>query len=261
LKVYGALVTNYRIGEAAQLVGVATSTLRYYEDIELIARPDRGGNGYRVYDDADLSRMRFITNAKNLGLALDDIRELVDAYGVEDCSTVAHDIVERVAEHLAETQTKIGELVALAGALQGVAARLSVAPTAGPCGDDCPCGQTAPVPNDSRSLVPLVLTIRPDDSLAIACTLDSASVGDRVTEWRQVVGQATGRAALENGVALELPPDPALLAEVSRLAAAEADCCAFFDFTVRITNAGVRFEVRAPDEAQPVVAALFGVAA
>jgi DNA-binding transcriptional MerR regulator len=254
-------MSNYRIGEAAQLVGVATSTLRYYEEIELIARPDRGGNGYRTYDDADLSRMRFITNAKRLGLPLDDIRDLVGAYEVEDCSTVAHQMVERVAEHLAETQTKIGELVALAGDLQGVAARLSAAPTAGPCGDDCPCGTTAVTQADQRSSVPLVLTARPDDPTAIACTLDSASVGDRVAEWRAVVAQATRRDPLVDGIALELPAEPTLLAEVSRLAAAEADCCAFFDFTVRITNAGVRFEVRGPEDAQPVVAAMFGVAA
>jgi DNA-binding transcriptional MerR regulator len=254
-------MSNYRIGEAAQAVGVATSTLRYYEEIELIARPDRGGNGYRTYDDADLSRMRFITNAKRLGLPLDDIRDLVDAYEIEDCSTVAHQMVERVAAHLAETQAKIGELVALAGDLQGVAARLSVAPTAGPCGDDCPCGTTTVTRSDERTAVPLVLTARPDDPTAIVCTLDSASVGDRVADWQAVAARATRRDAIDDGIALQLPGDPTLLAEVSRLAAAEADCCAFFDFTVRVTNAGVRLEVRAPDDAQPVVAAMFGAAA
>lgn len=254
-------MTNYRIGEAAQLIGVAPSTLRYYEDIELIARPDRGGNGYRTYDDADLSRMRFITNAKRLGLPLDDIRDLVGAYEVDDCSTVAHQMVERVAEHLAETQTKIGELVALAGDLQNVASRLSVAPEAGPCGDDCPCGTTTPTRREGRTSVPLVLTSRPGGAAEIACTLDSASVGDRVAEWREVVNRATARDSVDNGVALQLPSDPVLLAEVSRLAAAEADCCAFFDFTLQITHVGVRLEVRAPDDAQPVIAAMFGVAA
>lgn len=57
--------------------------------------------------------------------------ESVRAYDVEDCSSVAHQVVEMVALRLAETQTRIGELVGLAAQLQGVSARLAEAPTAG----------------------------------------------------------------------------------------------------------------------------------
>lgn len=38
---------SYRIAEAAALVGVPASTLRYYEDIGLIEQLTRGENGYR----------------------------------------------------------------------------------------------------------------------------------------------------------------------------------------------------------------------
>ena len=123
---------SYRIAEVAELVGVPATTLRYYEDIGLVDQPVRGGNGYRYYDDADLARLRFITATKNLGIPLADVAELVKAYDVEDCSTVAHHVVEMVAARLAETQTRIGELVALAAQLQTVSARLADAPTSGP---------------------------------------------------------------------------------------------------------------------------------
>jgi len=105
---------SYRIAEAASLVGVAPTTLRYYEDIGLLAAPARGSNGYRAYDEDDVARLRFVTAVKNLGIPLSDVRELVAAYGVEDCSTVAHHVVETVAARLTETQERIGELVALA---------------------------------------------------------------------------------------------------------------------------------------------------
>ena len=109
---------TYRIAEAADLVGVPATTLRYYEDIGLMPAPGRRANGYRVYEERDLARLRFISATKNLGIPLADVKALAAAYDVEDCSSVAHQVVELVAARLAETQDRIGELVALAGQLQ-----------------------------------------------------------------------------------------------------------------------------------------------
>ena len=47
--------------------------------------------------------------------------------------------------------------------------------------------------------------------------------------------------------------------ELARLAAAEQECCSFFDFTVRLASGRTALEVRAPADAQDVVASLFGV--
>ena len=38
-----------RIGQLAQLVGVETQTIRFYEQQGLLPPPDRQDNGYRVY--------------------------------------------------------------------------------------------------------------------------------------------------------------------------------------------------------------------
>jgi len=43
-----------------------------------------------------------------------------------------------------------------------------------------------------------------------------------------------------------------------RLAAAEQDCCQFFTFAITIDSRGVALEVRAPDDALPVLHTLFG---
>ena len=59
---------------------------------------------------------------------------------------------------------------------------------------------------------------------------------------------------------LELDPS-APLPEIARLAAAEQDCCRFFAFALTIDRRGLAIEVRAPDDALPVLHALFGVAA
>ncbi|MFD7656487.1 hypothetical protein ACFV4N_21160 [Actinosynnema sp. NPDC059797] len=50
-------------------------------------------------------------------------------------------------------------------------------------------------------------------------------------------------------------------AEVAALAAAEQDCCAFFDFTLRLTPAALELTVRAPDTAAALLGELFGAGA
>ncbi|MGW6128727.1 MerR family transcriptional regulator [Cellulomonas sp. NPDC055163] len=254
---------SYRIAEAAQLVGVPATTLRYYEDIGLIEQPARGANGYRSYDEADLARLRFITATKNLGIPLADVTELVKAFDVEDCSTVAHQVVEMVAVRLAETQTRIGELVALAAQLQGVSARLSDAPASGPCGDGCPCATAAPAPlADRRTFVPLTRgpVVAASAAPAIACSLDAGSVPHRIGDWQALLARAVRREPIDGGVALTFVALPELAAEAARLAAAEQDCCTFFTFTLRLTTGHLRLEVQAPEDAADALAAMFGTA-
>lgn len=255
---------SYRIAEVAELVGVPATTLRYYEDIGLVDQPARGSNGYRSYDDADLARLRFITATKNLGIPLADVAELVKAYDVEDCSVVAHHVVEMVAVRLAETQARIGELVALAAQLQTVSARLASAPTSGPCGDGCPCATAAPEPlADRRTFVPLTRApvVAAPDVPVIACSLEAGSVPDRISDWQALVARSVSREPIDGGVALQFAASPALVAEVARLAAAEQDCCTFFTFTLTMTTGQVRLEVQAPQDAADVVAAMFGTGA
>lgn len=55
----------YRIGEAAQRVGVSPSALRLWERQGLV-RPQRTGGRYRVYDDADLEQLRQVRRLREV---------------------------------------------------------------------------------------------------------------------------------------------------------------------------------------------------
>ncbi len=92
----------------------------------------------------------------------------------------------------------------------------------------------------------------------IACNLEVGRLPGRWEDWSAVVGRASARRPLPGGVALTFDHDPELTVELARLVAAEQACCPFFDFRLVVTPAGVRFEVRAPGEAQQIVAAMFG---
>lgn len=52
------------IGELSRQTGVAIKTIRYYEEIGLLAPASRGENRYRLYDPKEIERLRFIRSAR-----------------------------------------------------------------------------------------------------------------------------------------------------------------------------------------------------
>src|SRR6202012_4472602 len=50
---------DYAIGELSALSGVKVPTIRYYEEIGLLAAPPRTEGNQRRYDDGALSRLRY----------------------------------------------------------------------------------------------------------------------------------------------------------------------------------------------------------
>lgn len=65
-----------RIGELAQLTGVPTRLLRYYEEQELLA-PDRAANGYRDYAESLVDRVTQIRGLLDAGLPTKIIKQIL----------------------------------------------------------------------------------------------------------------------------------------------------------------------------------------
>lgn len=66
-----------RIGELADQADVNPKTIRYYEQIGLLAEPNRTPGGYRTYNPDDVDRLKFIRRAQHLDLRLDEIAEIL----------------------------------------------------------------------------------------------------------------------------------------------------------------------------------------
>jgi MerR family transcriptional regulator, copper efflux regulator len=103
------------IGEAAERSGLPAKTIRYYEDISLVA-PDRAENGYRDYSSSDVHRLRFLHRARNLGFSIDECRLLLSLYS--DRNRASADVKAVAEQKLAEIDAKIRELQSLKSALQ-----------------------------------------------------------------------------------------------------------------------------------------------
>jgi len=65
------------IGEASKASGVSQRMIRHYEKIGLIPPALRRDSGYRDYSAADVHRLRFIANARDLGFGTGEIMTLL----------------------------------------------------------------------------------------------------------------------------------------------------------------------------------------
>lgn len=102
------------IGAASDGSGVSQRMIRHYEKIGLVPAPPRRGN-YRDYDDADVHRLRFIANARDLGFPIEEIRTLLGLWSDRDRSSAE---VKALAEaRAAELGRKVRALEAMRSAL------------------------------------------------------------------------------------------------------------------------------------------------
>lgn len=68
------------IGSASRASGVSERMIRHYEKIGLVPPPPRRDSGYRDYSDADVHRLRFIANARDLGFGIEEIGTLLSLW-------------------------------------------------------------------------------------------------------------------------------------------------------------------------------------
>ena len=98
------------IGEVAERSGLPPKTIRYYEDIGLIA-PLRDSNGYRAFRESDMHKLTFLGRARALGFTIEDCRTLLALW--EDQRRASADVRQVAVEHLDRIETKIRDLEAM----------------------------------------------------------------------------------------------------------------------------------------------------
>ncbi|MBE3013696.1 MerR family transcriptional regulator [Microbispora sp. NEAU-D428] len=93
-----------RIGELATLVGVSTRTVRHYHHLGLLPEPARLSNGYREYQLRDAVILARVRRLAELGLSLDEIRDVL----ADDRGRDLREVLLELDADLARQQEAVG---------------------------------------------------------------------------------------------------------------------------------------------------------
>ncbi|MEB3336132.1 MAG: MerR family transcriptional regulator [Leptolyngbyaceae bacterium] len=102
------------IGELAQKTGLTRDTIRFYEKMGLISASDRpaGTRVYKEFSENMMERLLLIHQAKTLGFTLNEIKQLLQAWG--DHSKIPKSeqvrIVERKIEEISQKRHQLAEI-------------------------------------------------------------------------------------------------------------------------------------------------------
>jgi MerR family mercuric resistance operon transcriptional regulator len=138
------------IGELSQRTQCNIETIRYYERIRLLPQPRRQGR-FRRYDIGDVSRLKFIRRARQLGFTLDEVRSLL-LLAAADGERARAKVRSIAAAHVAGIRNKIADLQGMESVLAGAI---------------CEC-EAAKLPK--CPLIEVLSTDRPDDRETAAIT-------------------------------------------------------------------------------------------
>lgn len=101
----------HTIGHVAKAAGCKVQTIRYYEQIGLLAPPWRSEGNQRLYDERAIQRLKFIRHSRELGFPLQAIRDLISLSEHPEQPCNAADAIAR--ERLEDVELRIGRLQAL----------------------------------------------------------------------------------------------------------------------------------------------------
>jgi len=121
----------YSIGQLSKRTGVKVPTIRYYEDVGLLAAPARTDGNQRRYEPDGLERLRFIKHARELGFSLEAISALIDLQ--EHPQRSCQEAQDIATAQLAAVRTKIRQLKALEGELSRISTGCSGDGVTGDC--------------------------------------------------------------------------------------------------------------------------------
>ena len=118
-----------RIAEIARRAGIAPSAVRWYETNGVIPRAGRGANGYRDYQERDLSLLRLVVSLRRLGLGAEEAGRM--ARLCLERPTIDLDVVPLLASQRAAITQQRRELNRLEGELIDLESTITAAAIAG----------------------------------------------------------------------------------------------------------------------------------
>ncbi len=96
------------IGKLAKEAGVGVETVRFYERKGLIRKPPKKDSGFRTYSEEEVTRIRFIRRAQELGFTLREVKELVELQSKRKMT--GRQVQKKADQKIEEVRQKISDL-------------------------------------------------------------------------------------------------------------------------------------------------------
>lgn len=109
------MMNTYQTSEIAKIIGIHPNTVRLYEELGLVPKPQRQPNGYRVFTDIHLEQFRLARLAFQIEVLQNGLRKKivqmvkVSASGDYDTALeITQDYLSKVREGIAHAEEAIG---------------------------------------------------------------------------------------------------------------------------------------------------------
>lgn len=109
---------EYTINNTAKLVGISSRTLRYYDEIGLLKPKRISSNGYRIYGQKEIERLKEIIFYKEMGLPLDEIQRIISSKEFDGLSALK-DHLENLLSQRNKLDDKILNVVSTIRSMRG----------------------------------------------------------------------------------------------------------------------------------------------
>ena len=106
---------GWTVKQVVETTGISADTLRYYDKMGIVS-PKRNENGYRYYDETDITNLRYIVVMKYAHFSLAEIKSMVEIFGHEpsqECNDACKDILHTKITALKQTICNYREIVRL----------------------------------------------------------------------------------------------------------------------------------------------------
>ncbi|MDP3894987.1 MerR family transcriptional regulator [Nocardioides sp.] len=116
-----------QIGEVASLTGLSLRTIRYYEEMGLVAPSTRTTGGFRLYTASDVARLKVVKRMKPLDFRLEEMKDLLetlDGLGGAQGSR-RDDLVSKLEMYLEAAQARVAAVREQLAIADGFASDLS----------------------------------------------------------------------------------------------------------------------------------------
>jgi MerR family transcriptional regulator, thiopeptide resistance regulator len=186
----------WKVGELAKRTGVTVRTLHHYDEIGLLRPSLHTESGHRLYTAGDVARLQQVLSLRQLGFALEQIRDCLDRRGFSP--------LEVIRLHVGRLRERIAIEQRLCERLEAVAVRLMAA-------EEVSADEFIKMIEETTMIESYYTPEQLDDLKKRGEALGEEGIRRSQEEWAELIAQV--RAEMDKGTD---PSAPAVLALARR---------------------------------------------